>query len=563
MSTIQVSTMKLAGHWSARQISIVLTVVALILWAYSIIQAKLVIGFYGLIHSFPVIFFVALGILTIASAILWISKENHGKLLFFQLCFLIVSLWLTPIIVGGAQPFLYDTYSDLGFIEYITREGVFNVEAVWQHNWPAGWILWAAAIQLTGVTMDGFASLIPWIPFIWQFLLLLPLFVFFRNTIGRAGPNYCWAGMWLFYLGNNSFGLYNTGAQAFGAFFVLGLLALLTMTPALQQRARPFGHRVSAIIIFAVSAVTHLLGALVALAATAALHVSRRVRASNLVIIAAVFIAAWSIYGAWTFFEWRLPDFLEQAFRLGTATETGIVAPLAGSESHAAVSMARIIFSGLFAAVAVLGAFLAWRRRDSTYADITVLAIAVGCGIAAVVVGAGYSQELYQRFFLFLLPPMAYFGVKLLHLRATAAILTIFLLVALPLVFIARYGNQTIDYLTPGYLAGAHFFQDNTAHGYVTAAAPMGRMKNYEQYWFKLSFEELELEEGEVMYAGGLFGVIPHYISISNHDDASYSFYRDEPQLIDGIESSLRVSTNWNHVFANPDLSLYTHDVPE
>ena len=72
-------------HFTNRQISVLLTIVALVLWSCGIIQAKLDIGFFGLIHSFPIIFFISLGILTIASAILWVSKENHGKLLFFQL----------------------------------------------------------------------------------------------------------------------------------------------------------------------------------------------------------------------------------------------------------------------------------------------------------------------------------------------------------------------------------------------------------------------------------------------------------------------------------------------
>ena len=87
--------------WSVKQMSILLTIIALALWCYSITAAKLNIGFYGLIHSFPISFFIALGILTIASAILWTSKKNHQKLLFFQLLFLITALWVTPALIGS------------------------------------------------------------------------------------------------------------------------------------------------------------------------------------------------------------------------------------------------------------------------------------------------------------------------------------------------------------------------------------------------------------------------------------------------------------------------------
>ena len=56
-----------------RQISILLTIIAVLLWAHSILYARLEIGHFGLIHSLPVTFFVALALLTVASAILWVS----------------------------------------------------------------------------------------------------------------------------------------------------------------------------------------------------------------------------------------------------------------------------------------------------------------------------------------------------------------------------------------------------------------------------------------------------------------------------------------------------------
>lgn len=562
MSMVQASIMKLAGHWSARQISVLLTVVALILWAYSIIQAKLDIGFYGLIHSFPVIFFVALGILTVASAILWFSRENQEKLLFLQLCFLVVAIWLAPVIVGGAQPLLSESYYDMGRVEYIVREGHVSQELLWDHAWPAGWTFWASITQVAGITTDDLAGIIRFVPLMWQFLILLPLFMFFRNTIGKSQPNYCWAAMWLFCLGCWS-DVLDTGAHAFGVFFAFAILALLTIPLAGSQRISGFGQRATAIILLGVSAITHLLGSLVSLAITAALYFSRRMVSSNLVIMAAVFIAAWSIYGAMGFFEARLPGFIEQGFRLGQATERGIVDPLSGSESHVAVSTVRIAYAGLFVALALLGAILARKLRSNTHIDKTVLAIIVSCALLAVLVGTGYGHNLYQRFFIFLLPAIVYFGAKLLHLRATAVIFCIVVLIALPLAFVSIYGNQKIDYLSPGYLAGAHFFQEHTTHGHVTGEWPIGRMKNQEWYGFYPSLKELEWEDDKLIYEGRPRDFSPHYISIGNHERAIYSFYHNEPQFIDEIEGTLDAGTYSSLVFANPDLNLYIHEKEE
>ena len=71
--------MKISLNWSEerrRQISILLTILALLLWSQSILFAKFDIGHWGLIGSLPITFFVALALLTVASAILWASPPR-------------------------------------------------------------------------------------------------------------------------------------------------------------------------------------------------------------------------------------------------------------------------------------------------------------------------------------------------------------------------------------------------------------------------------------------------------------------------------------------------------
>jgi hypothetical protein len=87
-------------HFQPKQLSILLTVVALALWAVSITRANLVLDDWGLIHSLPVTYFVALGLLTVAAGILWLSKESHNFLMGLQLVFFIGVLWLTPLLLG-------------------------------------------------------------------------------------------------------------------------------------------------------------------------------------------------------------------------------------------------------------------------------------------------------------------------------------------------------------------------------------------------------------------------------------------------------------------------------
>lgn len=542
---------------SVRRISILLTVVSLLLWSYSIVQARFNIGFFGLISSFPSTYFVALGILTIASAVLWISREDEGKLLFLQLCVLIVSLWLAPVMVRGGTPIMQESYADLGRMEYIIRQEHIDAGILWDQAWPLAWILWAVEAKISGVGIQGLGKVIPWIPFVCQIILFFPVFVFFRNTIGKVRANCCWAAMWVFYVGSWSTEL-DTGSHALGIFFAFSVLAILTMAPALQRRAVEPGRRIVTIILFAGAATAHLLGSLVSLGTTVALCVSRRVRPSTLAILFAVLIAAWSIFGATDFFATNTGETIKSLFRLQVVTEATIGQAQAGNPSHTAVVRVRIITAVLFGTIAVTGGLLSWKQRHDARTDITVAAIVVGCVFFVVVLGTVYRTTLFQRFLLLLMPAIAYFAVKLLHSRITAVLLGVVMLVALPLSFISMYGNQTIDYLSPAYLTGASFFQDNTNNGFVTGQLPIGRMKYQEFYVFKQYSTGLNWQDDRLLS----LGYYPHYVCVSSNERAEYTFIRGEPDVLDDIESRLEAAANCNLVYSNPDVSLFINEKP-
>lgn len=559
VNELRPSSQAFGPRWSARRTSILLTVAALILWSYSVTQAELNFGFYGLIDSFPITFFIALGLLTIASAILWISSENHGKLLFLQLCVLIASLYLVPVVIGGATPVMPESYYDLGVMEYIARQGDINQVSIWEYNWPSNWILWSIFSQVKGIGIPGIITLIPFIPLLWLCMVLVPLFLFLKKAIGQAWPNYCWAGMWLFSLGNWTPTL-DTGAQALGLFFTFSLLALFPMV-AQKYEIKSLGHRFSIILILAATAATHLLSSLAALVIPVALFLSKRVRCANLALTAAIFIVGWSMYGAVAWFERELPDFTGLGFTIGEATRITLDPLSAGSESQVAIVIARLILSAVLIAVAICGALLARKYKKTINADSTVLALAIGFGLLAILVGSGYGSSLYQRFFTFLLPMIAYFAIKMLHFRVATVIITIVLVTAMPLAFIARYGNQEIDYLSQAYLSGAYSFQDNTTHGTVIGEMPMGRMK-YQERFLVHSADDLEWAQGELTYEERLIPS-PHYVIISNHDRATYTFVYNDIELIDDLEDSLKGSNNYQAIFINIDLTVYMHEALE
>jgi hypothetical protein len=548
-------------YLSKFRLSMVLSIIALIMWTFAILQAKLESGFYGLTNSFPILFFVSLGILTVASAVLWTTRENHWELLLVQLSFLVISLFLPHLMVGGAQPIYSVAYSDLGYTEYIMRTGFINQELLWQLSWPGNYILQSIFLLFTGTNMQNFADFLPWLPVIWQFLIFFPLYIFFNNTLGKIHPNYCWAALWIFYLGN-WVGLQNNGAQPFGIFCVFTLLAILSNTSIWRKNDSILGDKVIAVVILALVSVSHLLGALACLGVVTAMFVSRRLKSSNLLIIAGLFIITWSIFDANPFMEGSLPAKIKQIFQVSEAFEIGITQQLFGNAANVAVAYIRIIFSSFIIVLGVAGCILSFKQKHNIYLNTTILTLALSFIIIAIIISTGYNTEIYFRLFLFLLPCVAYFTIKLLRYRFTTIVMTAILTIVLPLSFISQHGNHQIDYLSAAYLDGNRVFYKYSVRGWVEADRPLGLAEKREQYIVPYAYRDLIIENDQVImetrfWNKNHFEYLPHYVCISNHDRAFQSILYNQPELVDKLQTLLDLSPKTNIIFDNKDMILY------
>jgi hypothetical protein len=527
----------------------ILTIVALVLWSYSVSQAELIIGFYGLIHSFPITFFIALALLTIASAMLWVSPQSHGKLLCVQLCLLITALWLTPLLVGSNPMFSDISYRDFAFYDYITRYGHLNTAWLWYHAWPGLWMLQAASMEVLGTENPYLVATLG--PFLMQFLILLPLYLFLKNTISQS--NYRWAASWIFYLANWTAQIY-IAPQGMTFFLFLILLALLSKM-SLWERGGAVGNRLMTITVMACLPITHLFTSIAGFLSIALLWATRQLKVStNLVIIATVFIGAATIYGAIVQLEFQLPHFLERAFRFDLLFKWHFVdPPHAASESHIAVRWVRVWFSALFAAIGIAGFILS--RKLKSKADSTVLALS---GVPIIMTfTALYGWELFMRTYLLALVPIAYFGVKLLNLRAASVVLCLLMLVALPLHIVAHHGNAARDHIPRGEIAYWHFIQDNIREGYLTGGLSPSEMR-YAGYR-AVGFDELEWDNN-LLVGKPLNGDRPHYVNVGKWDQSAYGFLRNEPEFIPNMRARLENSTHYNLIYVNPDVSLFINE---
>lgn len=542
------------SKWSARRISIILTIVALGLWSYSITQAEFNIGLLGLIHSLPITFFVALGILTIASAILWLSPQNHSKLLFLQLLFLTASLWLTPLITGGSQETAGQQYAYMGWSEYIVREGHFNQSLFLFHNWPGTFALLAGLSMILGLPGPYALVVDPsLISFLVQLVYLLFVYFFLKTMLGEDQRNLCWAGLWIFELGYWIQGAY-LGPSTVGYIFLLMMLVLLARKSPFPQNISPVGNRLLSILTLACVTITHLLSTFVTLGAVAMLRLTKRINSTTLVVFGAVVLFAWLMYQATYFFEGRVPVFIEQALRLDIMMEKGVIERVAGSESRQAVSMYRILFSLLFVAIGFLGFIFSRWSRKSIYTDNTAVAIAFGLMAVGAILSFGAGKELFERTFHFLLPIMAYFGVKLLSRKSTAIVLCLLLLIVLPLHFVSHYGSQKMDYFPASSLSASHFFADHTTEGEIVGGVFViyERLEHYKKTGFgRLGWDEPLLPEPKIT---------PQYVTIGPSIRGRLYYLHDDTYTVNYVQDLVERSSDYDFIYVNNDVSLYIRE---
>jgi hypothetical protein len=539
----------MAAELSEKRISLLLTAAAIALWGFGMTQARLTLDGYGLIRSLPVSFFIALGLVTIASAMLWVSRVNHGRLLFLQLVFLITAIWLTPLLVGGvgaAHPVVTDSFYDYGNAEYIIRQGHSAPDVLWRLSWPGLFILVTFLNEVIGIGQPS--VLVATFPLLSHLLYLLPLYLIFKNTIGNGESNLHWAALWIFYLGiSGSYGGIHT--QTLASMFLLILVVILTGSQFWQTR---FVGLLAYMIVFASLITTHLVTPLYALFATMALWITKRLRTGTFIVIGAVMIIAWMLYGAASFFEGNLSVFVNRIFMPRLLWEISVQDRLTGSPSHQIVVQIRLLTATAFVLLGVVG-FIVGRRKKNR-SDLSMIAIAVSGGLLAVVLGVSNGFDVLHRLFFFIMLPTAYFGAKFMERKVTTVFLTGILIILLPAHIISHYGNQAMDYASPSTMTSWDFFHNKTTDGLVVGEAPFGLIRNQEKY----RFYYLNTLVDEVDPLSRLPRDYPQYVCLTEQNQKYFETF-SKPTLIPALEESLGTIAGYDLVYVSLDSRIYVN----
>jgi hypothetical protein len=543
-----------------RRISVLLTILALLALSHSILYAKLEIGYWGLVNSLPITFFVALALLVIASALLWVSKEKHTKLLGLQLVTIILALALVPVITGGSIPFINHGYRNVGYVDHIVRQGHFDTQLTFYLSWPGAFVLGAIINILCQI---DFTPLIEILPFLLPVLFIIPLYIFLKNILGQSRSKYVWAGCLIFSAAGGGGGnLISAGGTA--AFLLLVILALVTNRRLWHKEGNPFPIILLIVIAFTAMVVCHMLTSLATLAMIAVLALVRRDR--YLILTAVVSFAvllAWNLTVAGNFIMPRLPFVGEGGliFDFSLLFEREVTGHFQGSGAHINVAMFRIIHTVIFLLLGFAGFISSLVVRRELKTTISLAAITV-ITIPLVALSGYYAREIITRIYGFIMPGLAYFGTRLFDInkKVIAAVLCLLLIIAIPIELVVNYGNQELDYISPGQLAGTFFFHDNVSQGIIYGSWPMGKVKNIEHY--------VGSELDNLIWYNNRLDIHPwlrkyesYYISISRQNRAHYGWYQGNTEFIDNLEQQIHNTVGINFIYYNPDMQLYIYKI--
>jgi hypothetical protein len=453
-----------------------LTAGAFALWISSLFQTKLAPDEWGIIDSLPASFFLALVLLTIASAMLWRLPGNENPLLCLQVSLLIAMLQLTPVLLGGTPVTTRNMFAHRSLTEFIGRYGHIEPASQYYHNWPAFNLLEFFLINVADI--GGSDLVLIMAPFAMQFAAMPILYLFFRNTIGAS--NQVWAAVWIFFVGNGT-GAFSFAPQPLGMLLFLVLMATLTRT--LPHPTEVTSMWAVAVVVIAGLVMSHLLTSIAGLFAVSALCLSRTFRVRwALAIFFGVMVALWTVYVATYYFNIGVQDVLRnRIFRLDRIWFWNVTMYRSNIESARFLPpiFLKFAFFALIGVIGLSGFALSWRRRNGAWLSMAY----VLAGIVALAPFSFYTGEYFVRLYFYSLPLLAYFGIQLLRSRRSALVLFLLLILALPLHIVSHYGNYARENLSPSVRASLHFLKNSTSRGKVFINEPdftMGYRSEYE-----------------------------------------------------------------------------------
>ncbi|MFC1438724.1 glycosyltransferase [Streptacidiphilus sp. N1-10] len=542
---------------------------ALLLWLLSLRGVDLAaMGDLGLIQVLPVLFWVAVAVLTLGFALAVRDRRVGNGWLVGYLLGLIAVIHATPALLYPELRYAW-AWKHLSVIDAMLRNGgsVPHAAALDIYNqWPGFFQLNALVLRATGLhSALGYAA---WTPPVVNALVLAPLLLLYRSV--SRDRRLVWGGAWIFYacswVGQDYF-----SPQAFGfLLYVVVLATVFRQLSAVPRRGWAPSRLILVLVLQAAIVSSHQLTPLMLVTALAALSLPR----ANRRITVPPLLGALGLMLLWDLTVAR-PYISANLHSFGRALLTPDGNAVAGIAGLGAAAPGQVLVDwvdrGLSATVVLLALLCFVRRPWVRRTGIPLIALSPLPLLAA----NSYGGEMIFRVYLFALPGTAFLigalvlqpGPRARLREAGAFLVTLALLAGL---FFGYYGKELMNHFTPAEVAASR---------YVTATAPPGSAvvaltgnvpgfyDHYDQHvLIQLSQEDTEVTSlllrdplaGLRLAVGGADRVEPGYLVLTRGQAAECYLTGVLPaDTMNRLQTAVDRAPGFSVVYRNADAVVY------
>ncbi|MCX4823579.1 glycosyltransferase [Streptomyces sp. NBC_01142] len=473
---------------------------ALALWTYAMVRTDTTaLGAFGLVGALPVVFWIALALLT---AGFWICVRDPLRSNGWPLAYtvgLIVLERATQAVVYPTPLYSWAWKHDAVIEHLLTAGGLQRGDqlgdmAVYD-QWPGFFAAQAALVRLTGV--ENAAMFMAWWPLISSLMLLAPLLLIYRTF--TQDRRLIWTAVWLFYVAN-WVGQDYFSPQSLALALYLGVIAIVLRRgerPVRGRRPRQALWTVLLIPLITAIVISHQLTPVMLIASLAALCLTRRYRDWTLLVTLLLVFLAWNLTASLPFLREAVPEMVRSFGDVSGNLETGYGSTPTGTGPVIVSWVARL----LSASVLLLAAIGVLRRRVLRHRARPLLLLAAVPLL--MLVANDYGSEMIFRVLLFMLPGACFFAAAALlpDVRPLAAdpdgagaprpavglrfaVLPGVVLLALTPAFVPSYsGKDRLSYFPPQEVALVRQVFDRAPEGSLVVAAHRNYPLAYASYW--------------------------------------------------------------------------------
>lgn len=449
------------------------------------------VGVRGFFDVLSPLFLLAVSMLAVGFAMALSAAKPRPWLLALQLVALLFMLYGTVCIVEPLARF-DTTWLHAGFTDYIARTGHTAPSYDARFNWPGFFA--AAAMFSKAAGLSSPVTLLKWAPV--YFNAIFAVGVYALASAATSVERTRWLTVWIF-LSANWVGQDYYSPQALGYLLAL-CCAVILLRWFRSVRLLPAGgarslatrwvtlvrwapdetplqlpsNRESVVlsgllfVLFGALVVTHQLTPPVVIVWALALVIAQRCRIRALPFAFVSIFLLWLSYGTVAYWSGHLHDLFGSIGHFGASVNQNLTNRVSGASSRVFIQDVRLVFTAAVFALAGVGAV---RRLRAGYGDLSFGLLALAP--FSVLLVQSYGGEALLRSLFLALPFLALFCAFAFFPRGGApsvfrySLLAVVLAGAIPVFFLARYGNEAWDMETPKELA---------AFQYVYNTAPPG-----------------------------------------------------------------------------------------